>query len=379
MDKIIVHIDLNTFFVQCEILQNPSLKGKAVAVGYDGRRGVISTSSYEARKKGVFSGMPVSTAKKTLPSLILVDCHFELYKKYSKIFFSYLKKKYPIIEMASIDECYIDMSKEAPRENLYEYLFDLQMELYRATELKCSIGVGWNKFLAKMGSDYKKPLGLTIFTRENYKELLYPLSIDKMFGIGKKTAPKLLALGIETIGDLAKNESVAVVNSLGNTYDYYQALLNGRGDDVVSTLAFDPKSISAERTFASDDSSEEELLSMVRTCCLETVNELLKYQKVCQAVGIKIRDSSFNTKSKRISLSSPTDDFDTILMNVNKVFHMLYKGQEVRLIGTFLERVIDKPSARKEKKDDVIKDLRENMEDKDKLIYLSDLMKEGDL
>lgn len=379
MDKIIVHIDLNTFFVQCEILQNPSLKGKEVAVGYDGRRGVISTSSYEARKMGVFSGMPVSTAKKTLPSLILVDCHFELYRKYSKTFFSYLKKKYRIIEMASIDECYIDMSKEAPRENLYEYLFDLQMELYRATELKCSIGVGWNKFLAKMGSDYKKPLGLTIFTRENYKELLYPLSIDKMFGIGKKTAPKLLALGIRTIGDLAKNESVAVVNSLGNTYDYYQALLNGRGDDVVSTLAFDPKSISAERTFASDDSSEEELLSMVRTCCMETVKELLKYQKVCQAVGIKIRDSGFNTKSKRISLSSPTDDFDTILMNVNKVFHMLYKGQEVRLIGTFLERVIDKPSAKKEKKDDVIKDLRENMEDKDKLIYLSDLMKEGDL
>ena len=130
MNKIIVHIDLNAFFVQCEILQNPKLKGLPVAIGYDSRRSVISTSSYEARKRGVFSGMPVSQAKAKCRDLILIPVHFSLYQHYSRTFFSFLRNRYPVLEQASVDECYIDMTGQIDEEHLREELFDLQMQLY---------------------------------------------------------------------------------------------------------------------------------------------------------------------------------------------------------------------------------------------------------
>ena len=146
--KDIVHIDLNAFFAQVERIKEPTLKGKPIAVGYEGKRGVIATSSYEARKKGVFSGMPTSMAKQSCPELILVSSHFDSYREYSRLFFSFLRNRYPVLEQASIDECYIDRTGQIPKENEHDYLFDLQRELFHVTGLKCSIGKGWTKFLA---------------------------------------------------------------------------------------------------------------------------------------------------------------------------------------------------------------------------------------
>lgn len=349
--KIIVHIDLNAFFVQCETLRDPSLRGKPVAVGYSGRRGVISTASYEARAFGVHSGMPVSSAKIACPNLILVRDHFDLYRQYSNTFFGYLKKRYPVLEKASIDECYIDMTDFITPGKEEEYLFDLQMSLYKATKLKCSIGCGANKFLAKMGSDYKKPLGLTIINQDNIQSILWPLSIDKMFGIGKQTAPRLKELGILTIGDLAQTHNPEVKSLLGNLFDYYQGEANGVGDDFVDNSSWDPKSISAERTFSSDATSYEELADMVRSCCLDIAAELKEYDKSAVTISIKLRTPDFVTKSRSMTLKEPVSTFEALLQAAMSLFDKTYKDQPIRLLGIGCEKVIDNAELRGEKKE----------------------------
>lgn len=359
MEKIIVHIDLNAFFVQCEIRENPNLMNLPVAIGYDGKRGVISTSSYEARKRGVHSGMPVSSAKRKCPELILVPGHFELYRRYSKNFFSFLRKRYPILEQASIDECYIDMTKEADREHLHDYLFDLSMELYRTTDLKCSIGVGWTKFLAKMGSDYKKPLGLTIFTHENFQQLLFPLPIEKMFGIGAKSAPKLRDMGIQTIGDFYHYSYPEEKKLFGSYFTELKNQLDGIGNDVVDTSGFDPKSISAERTFLNDESDEEELEEMIYQCAKDCQSELVSYHKVTDCVGLKLRTPDFVTKSRRVTLKEKTDSLELIYSAALSILRDVYHGQSYRLIGVLLERVVDKMerTPKRENQEDVLTEL----------------------
>lgn len=340
--KKIVHIDLNAFFVQAEILRNPSLKGLPVAVGYDGKRGVISTSSYEARAFGVHSGMPVNEAKRCCPNLEILPGDYRYYSLLSHHFFSYLRSHFPILEQASIDECYIDMSNYLIDGEEKDQLFDLQMDLYRRVKLKCSIGYGSNKFLAKMGSDYKKPLGLTLITKDNISKILWPLDIEKMFGVGKKTAPRLKLLGIDTIGSLATCNDERVKKILGSTFDYLKSEANGFGDDEVSSLSFDPKSISAERTFAEDSTSYEELKNMIKSCSADVFKELNNYHKEASVVLIKLRTPDFKTKSKRLTLPSPISTLDQIFSKAMTIFDKTYRGEPIRLIGVGVDKVNEK-------------------------------------
>lgn len=337
--KDIVHIDLNAFFAQAECLRDKSLVDKPLAVGYDGRRGVVATCSYKAREFGVHSGMPMSMAKELCPQIIIVEGHYEYYRYLSKKFFGYLKKRYPILEQASIDECYIDMTKEIDHEDIHGYLFDLQLALYRSTMLKCSIGYGANKFLAKMGSDYKKPMGLTILTKGKVSKLLWPLPIEKMFGIGIKTAPRLRALGILTIGDLAQTIDPAVRKVLGSSFEYYQGEANGYGDDFVDPSLFDPKSCSAERTFSEDITEYDEIRDMIRICSQEVSRELKKYHKKAKVISIKLRDDTFRTWSRRMTLPHSIQEAGEIFSQAMTIFDRCYADEKLRLIGVGVEKV----------------------------------------
>jgi len=348
----IVHVDLNEFFVQAETLRDPSLKGKPVAVGFEGRRGVISTASYEARAFGVHSGLPTSQAKKLCPSLILVPDHFSYYEELSRSFFSYLTERFPLLEKASIDECYIDMTSFLQDGKEEEQLFDLQMTLYRVKQLKCSIGYGPNKFLAKMGSDYKKPLGLTMMTKENLPLYLWPQPIGNMFGIGKKTAPRLEALGIKNIGDLARTQDPEVRRLLGSSFLYLQGEANGIGDDVVDTGKWDPKSLSAERTFSDDVEGIEELESMIALCVEEAYAKVEAYQKAVSTIELKLRTPDFRTRTKRITLKEPTSSKAALLHAATNFFESVYHGEPLRLLGVGFSSLSDRKKTPQEEKDE---------------------------
>ncbi len=339
--KRICHIDLNQYFVQAELLRDPSLAGKPIAVGHDSKRSVVATASYEARKYKVHSGMPISQARELCPQIIIVEGDYAYYKRLSSQFFGYLKKRYPILEQASIDECYVDMTEQMEGcDDEYDYLFDLQMNLYKSTGLKCSMGLSHNKFLAKMGSDMKKPLGITILRQDNLEEKLWVLPIEDMFGIGKKTAPRLRELGINTIGDLAATRNPEVKKLLGSSFEAYQGNANGYGDDTVEYEERIPKSISAERTFSEDTVAYDELREMIRECCIDISRRLNSYNGSCRTIELKMRTPDFVTRTKRVTLDKPIKTLDEIFTESMAFFDKIYDGSPLRLIGVGLEKLI---------------------------------------
>ena len=226
MSKIILHVDLNKFFVRCEELKNPYIVGKPVVVGGDGRKGIVSTCSYEARKYGIHSGMPTFQAKMLCKDLIIIGGDYKYYELMSKEFINYVKKRVDVVEQISIDECYCDITetyKKLKKKDIIAFLTDFQKGLFEQTKLNCSIGVASTKFLAKMGSDYKKPNGITIIRKKDIPEIIFPLKIDSYYGIGKKTAPRLAQLGYETIGEMyyALKGKGAYMNDIKISLDNY--------------------------------------------------------------------------------------------------------------------------------------------------------------
>lgn len=337
MIKSIVHIDLNAFFAQCEENRDPSLKSKPVAVGSDHKRGIVSTANYAARKFGVHSAMPMYLAKKKCPNLVIVEGHYSLYSSVSHRFMSYLKKKYPILEQVSVDECYIDMSGIINDTNAHDYLADLQLKIYMDLKLKCSIGYAHTKFLAKMASDYKKPMGLTLVVKDDYKKLFWPMTIDKMWGIGKSSAPKLVQLGINTIGDLANNTSKEVEDLLGINYDTFYMWANGEGSNKVNSDYEDRKSISTSTTLLDDSDDVLLLKDTLRMLTGDIASQLKSESKRAKKVVVTIRNKLFQTHSKRSDLEDYTDDFEKIYLKVIAIFDGFYKGEEVRLLGVGVE------------------------------------------
>ena len=219
--QIIFHIDLNAFYASAEMANDSSLEGKPLVISGNNRRAIVSTASYEARKYGIHSAMPLFQAKQLCKNLIIKPVNFDLYRRLSSQFFELISTYSPLLEIASIDECYVDFSNYIIEHNIHPYKLAkiIQNDVLNTLKLKCSIGIAPNKFMAKMASDMKKPMGITILNKSNYKQLLWPLDVSEMFGIGKKTAPKLKEMGILTIGDVANYDNYNKL--LGKMHFYY--------------------------------------------------------------------------------------------------------------------------------------------------------------
>lgn len=348
--RIIVHIDLNAFFAQVEMNRHPEYANKPLVVGGPFGRSVVSTANYAARKYGIHSGMPVSEAFKLCKHLIDVPGDYQEYSRQSEFFFRVVRSTFPIQEMASIDECYVDATeqlKDFNEEQIHDALWDFQMNLLKVTKLKCSIGVAPNKFLAKMGSDYKKPLGLTLFLDEKeWKEKLWALPISHMFGVGKKTAPRLELLGINTIGDLAQTGSKEVKDVLGSYFDWLVLEANGGGTDQLDLSEFDPKSTSSDSTFEFDTTDYEEIRSSLIQNCKSVGKHLRNHNKVTRTIAIKLRDSTFNTRSKRMTIDQWTDSDEIICFWALKIFDGFYHDEPLRLVGCSAEGCVDKDSVK---------------------------------
>lgn len=339
--KLIAHIDLNAFFAQVEMNRRPELAGKPVAVGGGSGRSVVSTANYQAREYGVASGMPVSEALHLCRDLVVIYGDYAEYGRQSRLFFAEVRKTFPTVEMASIDECYADATAGLVGlsvEQMHDFLFDFQLRLLSKTGLKCSIGLGANKFLAKMGSDMKKPLGITILlTAEAIREKLWPLPIERMYGIGKKTWPRLEEAGIMTIGDLANAVGGTAKTTLGSMFEWLVAEANGAGSDFVDTSAFDPKSCSNDVTLAADTTDYEELRSYLVGCAREVGRELRKHGKATRTVCIKLRDSAFRTVSKRLTLRKYTNSDEELAFQALRIFDGFYDDRPLRLVGCAAE------------------------------------------
>lgn len=335
MGKIIMHIDLNAFFVSAELLRHKELIGLPLAVGGDNRRGVISTASYEARNYGVKSGMPHSLAKSLCPKLIILPPDFKYYKELSHKFFSFIRDNYsPIMEIVSIDECYVDMTSVLiDVKDIRSYLKDMQNRLKKELGLGCSIGIARTKFLAKMGSDYKKPMGITIIRLKDIATLLYPLPISDFYGIGKKTSEKLRNLGIYTIGDFAKSTDEEVKKELGKSYDLFKDWINGLGSDEIVLEDSDPKSISSSATFLYDTVDYEEIMASLKEQAKDIEKSLKKNEMIALTIHITLRDSEFHTITRSKTLSYPIEKKEDILAKGQDLLEANWNKTPLRLVG----------------------------------------------
>ncbi|HHX80673.1 MAG TPA: DNA polymerase IV [Acholeplasmataceae bacterium] len=342
--KIIFHIDMNCFFASCERAENKDLIGKPIAVAHQDPlyRGIILSPSYEARKYGIKTTMLVRDALLLCHDLIIIEPKMHLYKEYSKRFFEYLYSITPQIEVASIDEGYLDVSENSKTEHPLELAKRIQDYLLDKYNLPCSIGIGPNKFLAKMGSNLKKPLGITVLRKREIDIYLWPLPIESMYGVGKKTAPKLRAIGINTIGDLAQfknfellKETVgeAAANSLISR-------ANGNGSTELMVGETDNLSVSNAHTFDNpvfDLTLVKETLKVIAN----TVSHRLERQgKQAQTIGLILKYPDLRqinrSQSLEIASSNPGEIYDIAEEILEDVFE---PGDQIRLVGISATRL----------------------------------------
>ena len=337
--RVILHVDLDAFFPSVEVREHPELKDKPVIVGADPKegkgRGVVSSASYEARKFGIRSAMPISRAWKLCPDGVYLRPHFDLYIPASNSIMKILKSHADRFEQGGIDEAYLDISNRVKDfDEAREFAKKLMEEILDKENLTCSIGVAPNKMLAKIASDYKKPYGLTVIREEDAKEFLFPLKVRKIPGVGPKTERRLKELKIETIGDLAAINPEMLTRLFGSWGSRLHEYANGIDySEVIEE--YETKSIGREVTFEKDvDIDEGQILGILDELAEEIHRELIDNAFRFKTITIKVRYEHFDTYTRAKSLSFPTNDLDILRNNAKRLIDAFLRGnKKIRLIG----------------------------------------------
>jgi DNA polymerase-4 len=338
--RIIFHVDMDAFFVSVEELFDPSLKGKPVVVGGQrDERGVVSAASYEARKFGVHSAMPLRTAAKLCPQAIFVNGHPERYREYSSKVHQVLTHFSPLVEMASVDEAYLDMTGtdrlHGPPMRCANRLHE---EMKRTTALNCSIGIGTSRLIAKVSSAKAKPNGVLWVLPGKEARFLAPLAVGDIPGVGKVMEKKLHDMGVERVGDLAKLEE----SDLEQRFGKWGLALAGksRGEDAGGWFDaevgehLDPKSISHEHTYNEDTADLERLQSTLMRLSEMVGRRLREGGYFARTIQLKLRFKDFTTLTRACSLERPTQVDIEIYEQIRRLFLSNWKsGQMVRLLG----------------------------------------------
>jgi DNA polymerase IV len=369
MDRIILHIDMDAFFAAVEQLDQPEYRGKPVVVGADPKRGkgrgVVSTCSYEARKYGIHSAMPISQAYARCPFAIYLPGRMRRYQEISRQIMDILYNFSPIVEPISIDEAFLDISGclrllGSPRVIAIAIKEKIRTEI----GLTASIGIAPSKFIAKIASDLQKPDGLVIVTKEQTVDFLKPLPISKMWGVGKKTEPLLLKYGIKTIGDLAAYSQDKIINLFGKSGLHFWSLANGLDDREVITHDA-AKSVSQEITFEQDTDDPEEIKKTLYYLCNE-LSRILRSQKLKgRTITLKIRLADFSTFTRSYSHCEYTNSSKIIVETIFELFSKFdTQGQKIRLLGVAVSNlntqfgdqisIFDQPTDHKERSDEVM-------------------------
>ncbi|AYC29513.1 DNA polymerase IV [Paenisporosarcina cavernae] len=342
--RVIFHIDMNSFFASVEQSYDTSLKGKPVAVAGDPtkRRGIVVTCSYEARAFGVYTTMNVREAKMLCPELIVLPPNFARYKTASVAMFDVLRTYSYLVEPTSIDEGYLDLSHLENPSDAIHVANDLQQRLSRELDLPSSIGIAPNKFLAKMASNMKKPMGITVLRKRDVPTLLWPLEIIKMHGIGESTATKLNHVGVFTIGDLATMEDTLLIETLGKKSVRLKQKANGEDNRPVDPDAHaESKSVGNSTTLEVDESDIQELRNILVRLSEKVARRLQAKQLAGTTLSISIRYADWNNVSRSVTKNVLYYQQEMIAKEAIRLFEKHWDGSAVRLLGITISNVED--------------------------------------
>ncbi len=346
----IIHVDMDAFYASVEQLDNPELRGKPVAVGGGGKRGVISAASYEARKYGVKSAMSGRLAEKLCPDLIFVRTNFDRYKdisqKIRKIFHEYTD----LVEPLSLDEAYLDVTENKigmPSASIIAK--EIRQRIFDETGLTASAGISINKFVAKIASDYNKPNGQKTVNPEDVLQFLEALDIRKFYGVGKVTAEKMYQKGIFTGKDLKSKSLDYLSEKFGKSGSYYYYIVRGIHNSEVKPNRI-RKSLAAERTFSENLSSEIFMLEKLEHIADEVAKRLSKSNVAGKTVTLKIKYSDFTLQTRSKTLPYFVSDNSIILETAKDLLYQEKLSNSVRLLGISLSNLNTEDSKKKAKK-----------------------------
>jgi DNA polymerase-4 len=359
MPRLVAHLDMDAFYASVELLRYPELRGRAVVIGggrdaqprrrADGThdfsslrdyvgRGVVTTSTYEARKLGVFSAMGMMKSAALAPDAILLPVDFDEYRKYSRLFKAAVREIAPVVEDRGIDEIYVDLSELAGAADDGGRAIGtaLKAAVHERTGLTCSIGITPNKLLSKLASELDKPDGLTLLGSADVPARIWPLAARKVNGIGPKAAAKLSSLGIETIGDIAAADPAFLLAHFGKSFGaWLHEASHGRDDRPVVTES-EPKSISRETTFGRDLHAvrdRAELGAIFTHLCEGLAGDLARKSYAAKTIGIKLRFDDFQIATRDLTLPAHTLDAREIRRAAGSCLKRVDLSRRLRLIG----------------------------------------------
>lgn len=341
-DRNILHVDMDAFYASVEQRDNPELRGKPLVVGGGENRGVVAAASYESRRYGIRSAMPMAEARRRCPQLLSVRPRMSHYKAVSREIFSVFREITPIVEGLSLDEAFLDVTASV---KLFgdpsRIAADIKCRIVKRTQLTASVGVAWNKLVAKIASDLKKPDGLVVVTPANCQEILDPLPVSVIPGIGRETLHKLHALDIRSVGDLRNSDEHALRPIFGRFTD--KTLQRAAGIDHRPVVAErGEKSISAEETFDRDLSDLKDMEKALLHLTERTSQRLRKACLQAGTVQVKIRQADFQTFSRQMALQPPGNGTSQIYALAQNLFGDWLRsnpGTKIRLLGVGASRL----------------------------------------
>jgi DNA polymerase-4 len=350
VDRSILHVDMDAFFVSVELLQRPDLVGKPVVVGGTGGRGVVAAASYEARRFGVFSAMPSSRAQRLCPNAIFLPANHALYSEVSEQLRGILLSYTPLVEQISVDEAFLDVTGAVRLfGTAQDIAWAIRTKVQEELRLSCSIGIASNKFIAKLASEHAKPVakpggvepGHQVFEvlPGHERAFLQPLPVQELWGVGPATLTKLQRLGISTIADLGELGEGALVSALGEASGRHLFALAHAIDDRPVVPDRDMKSIGQEETFAHDLHSFEELRPELVRMAVAVARRVRAAGLAAVTVSLKIKFSSFQTITKSVTPRVPLTTSQAIVAALEPLLREIDPGQGVRLLGVSAQRL----------------------------------------
>ena len=330
----IIHVDMDQFFAAVEQRDNPELRGKAIAVGHDAERGVVSTASYEARRFGVHSAQSIQVAKHLCPQLIIVEPHFQRYKEVSAQLHEIFHDYTDLIEPISLDEAFLDVTENKRGMELgVEIAREIKQRIRETTGLTASAGVSYCKFLAKIASDWRKPDGLTVIHPDRALDFIAQLKVEKIWGVGQKTAERLHRMGVFTGLDLRNMQLSRLTQEFGKMgqvfYDFSRGIDNR---PVVSE--WERKSVSCEQTFEADISENAAVTIQLYHTVLELVRRIAKNSFEGRTLTLKVKFFDFQQITRSITATHMLQTKDDILPLAKQLMQSVdYHTHPIRLIG----------------------------------------------